>query len=129
VESLNKQIEEMVIALHESQHEYDKAWHECFQNKGKRPERENVFYAKYLVEKKGYRKQSEVAREIFAEIEKEIIAALKSNFDIYAEQLDKQNPYMEELVQCVKGKIAALRGIQGFIEELKKKYGGAEDGK
>lgn len=33
------------------------------------PDRENVFYAKYLVEKEGYRKASDVAMEIFEEIE------------------------------------------------------------
>lgn len=55
----NREIEEMVIALSESQHEFDKAWHECLHNNGKRPERENVFYAKYLIENKGYRKQRE----------------------------------------------------------------------
>lgn len=65
---MNKQIEELAKALHESQHEFDKAWHECLQNKGKLPERENVFYAKYLIEKKGYRKASEVAREVIQEV-------------------------------------------------------------
>jgi hypothetical protein len=60
----DKQIEEMVIALTESQHEFDKAWHECLHNGGKLPERENVFYAKYLVENKGYRKASAVAEDI-----------------------------------------------------------------
>lgn len=71
---MNEQIEELEIALQESQHEYDKAWHECFQNKGKRPERENVFYAKYLMEKKGYRRQEDVATEIISEIEQAIMA-------------------------------------------------------
>ena len=93
---MNKQIEEMAIALHEAQHEYDKAWHECFQNKGKRPERENVFYAKSLVEKKGYRKQSDTAREIFAELKKAmideyrypVIAELKKKYEV---QEDEKN--------------------------------------
>lgn len=52
----NEQIQEMEIALREAQHEYSKAWSECFHNCGKRPERETVFYAKYLVNGKGYRK-------------------------------------------------------------------------
>lgn len=55
-----KKIEEMVIALTEAQHEFDKAWHECLHNNGKMPDRENVFYAKYLIENKGYRKASDV---------------------------------------------------------------------
>lgn len=71
--SRDKQIEEMVIALTESQHEFDKAWHECLHNNGKQPERENVFYAKYLVENAGYRKSSDVAREIFEEIDTLIV--------------------------------------------------------
>ena len=64
-----KQIEEMVIALIESQHEFDKAWHECLHNNGKQPEKENVFYAKYLIENKGYRKASEIAEEFVEVIE------------------------------------------------------------
>lgn len=55
---MNKQIEEMEISLREAQHEFDKDWTECLHNKGKQPPRENLFYARYLVEKKGYRKQS-----------------------------------------------------------------------
>ena len=65
-----KQTEEMEIALREAQHELDKAWHECLHNKGTQPRREFLFTAQYLVENKGYRKASDVAREIFAEIEK-----------------------------------------------------------
>jgi hypothetical protein len=64
------EIEEMTIALTESQHEFDKAWKECLHNNAPMPDRENVFYAKYLVEKEGYRKSTELAEEIFAEIEK-----------------------------------------------------------
>ena len=75
-----KQIEEMEIALREAQHELDKAWHECLHNKGTQPRREFLFTAQYLIENKGYRKASDVAREIFVEIENSgslIIAGLK----------------------------------------------------
>lgn len=65
----------------------------------------------------GYRKASEVAREIFAEIKKEIEEALKSNYKVLP-QLEFSN----ELYNSVRGKIDALRGIEGFIAELKKKY-------
>ena len=116
---MNKQIEEMEIALHESQHEYDKAWHECFHHKGVRPERENVFYAKYLIEKKGYRKQEDVAREIFAKLEEEIEPALESNYRAYEKYLNAQD---SPTLLRIGGKIDALRGIYCFIEELKKKY-------
>ena len=114
----DKQIEEMTIALTESQHEFDKAWHECLQNNGKRPERENVFYAKYLIEKKGYRKASDVVKEILADIEKEIELALDCNYKV---KRDAQNDN-DTLVTYVEGKIDCLRGLLGFIAELKKKY-------
>lgn len=61
--------------------------------------------------------KQEVAREMSAEMEHEIAEALKSNY--------KRLPEFEEadaLYYRVKGKIDALRGMQGFIEELKKKY-------
>lgn len=67
--SRDKQIEEMVMVLTESQHAFDRAWKECLHNNEPMPDRENVFYAKYLVEKKGYRKSRDVAEEIFEEIE------------------------------------------------------------
>lgn len=106
---MNKQIEEMVIALYESQHEYDKAWHECLQNNGKRPERKNVFDAKYLVEKKGYRKQSDTAREIFAETIKTVGQIITSN-------IEGDNSLVETEVDIVHA-----------LAELKKKYGVMED--
>ena len=61
--------------------------------------------------------RSEVARKIFEEIEREINDALKSNYKVL--------PIIEEseaLWNRVGGKIDALRGIGGFIEELKEKY-------
>lgn len=72
----------------------------------------------------GYRRQSEVAREIFEEIEKEIIAALESNYRVYEKYLNAQD---SPTLLRVGGKIDALRGIYCFIEDLKKKYGGQED--
>lgn len=66
---------------------------------------------------KGYCKASEVAREIFAEIQAEIKAALDSNY----KALPKVE-LSEELWSCVRGKIDCLRGLDDFIDELKKKY-------
>lgn len=63
------EIEEMVMVLTESQHAFDRAWKECLHNNAPTPDRENVFYAKYLVEKEGYRKTSDIAREIFEKLE------------------------------------------------------------
>ena len=62
--SRDKQIEEMVFALTESQHEFDKAWKECLHNNAPMPDRENVFYAKYLIDK-GYRKVEDIFEDIF----------------------------------------------------------------
>ena len=61
--------------------------------------------------------KSEVAREIFEEIEREINDAAQSNYKVL--------PLIEEseaLWNRVNGKIDALRGIGGFIDELKEKY-------
>jgi hypothetical protein len=64
--------------------------------------------------KNGYEK---AVKEIFAEIEREVEEALKSNYKVLPGFVD-----CDELYHMVQGKISALRGIEGFIEELKKKY-------
>ena len=61
--------------------------------------------------------RAEAAREIFEEIEKEITDALKSNYKVLP-QIEES----EALWNNVNGKINALRGIEYFMEELKKKY-------
>jgi hypothetical protein len=61
--------------------------------------------------------KSEVAREIFEEIEREITDALKSNYKVLP-QVEES----EALWNNVNGKINALRGIGYFIEELKERY-------
>lgn len=67
--------------------------------------------------------KSEVARKICCEIEEEIVAALESNYRVLKEYDDGRcNDYILEIVNRVQGKIDALRGIEGFVEELKKKY-------
>ena len=67
--------------------------------------------------------KTEVATEIFEGIEQEIAEALKSNYRVLEEYDDGRcNEYILELVNRVKGKIDALRGIDYFIDELKKKY-------
>ena len=66
--------------------------------------------------------RAELAREIFEAIEREITDALKSNYEV--------RPQIEEseaLWNNVNGKINALRGIEYFLEELKKKYTEAHD--
>ncbi len=66
--------------------------------------------------------RDKVARDIFEEIEREIEEALKSNYKVL--------PQFEqscELWNRVSGKIDALRGIEGFIAELKRNTGGDQN--
>ena len=109
-----KQIGEMVLALTESQHTFDRAWKECLHNNAPMPDRENVFYAKYLIEKEGYRKASEVAEEIFEEIEKWRPITKLVIKDIGEFDFDK---YGEKFYWVSEAKLA----------ELKKKYTESED--
>lgn len=67
--------------------------------------------------------RTEVANKICCEIEEEIVAALESNHRALKEWDDGRcNDYILEMVNRIKGKIDALRGIEAFVEELKKKY-------
>lgn len=65
--------------------------------------------------------RDEVAK-IFEEIEQELVAALESNYNWIREHNVIGNTVSESVMQRVYGKIDALRGIEGFIEELKEKY-------
>lgn len=114
--SRDKQIEETVIALTESQHEFDKAWHECLHNNGKQPERENVFYAKYLVENKGYVKASEVAREVIEKIESAIDQTIQVYNTIATNTFDS--------IEQAKARASkdALQAICDYLAELEKTY-------
>jgi hypothetical protein len=72
--------------------------------------------------------RAEVVNKICCEIEEEIVAALESNYRALKEWDDGRcNDYVLEIVNRIKGKIDALRGIEGFVEELKKKYTDATD--
>ena len=76
--------------------------------------------------------KAEVAREIFEEIENEISMALESNYKArtHRQMSDIANgssPLDREFIEYVSGKIDALRGIEGFVEELKKKYTEGKD--
>lgn len=71
----------------------------------------------------GYRLASDVASEIFEEIEEEIRLALNSNYNARSERLAHTNIEMaDEFVSYCDGKIHALRGIDDYLAELKKKY-------
>lgn len=70
----------------------------------------------------GYRKELDVAREICCKIEEEIVKALESNYNAKVERMRKPCIDMaDEFIGWVEGKISALRGIEDFVAELKKK--------
>ena len=80
----------------------------------------------------GYRKASEVAKEIFEEIDREICLALESNYKARNRRQmivipHGSSTFDREFIEYVSGKIDALRGINDFFAELKKKYGGVTD--
>ena len=62
------------------------------------------------------------AREIFEKIEDEILGAIKSNVKAIDDRQTEINAYEDSFIVRCYGKIDALRGIDGFIEELKEKY-------
>lgn len=65
----------------------------------------------------GYRKQSNVAREIFEEMENVINNELQNNCKVLP-----QFEFSNELWNKVSGRIEALKEICDFIAELKNKY-------
>lgn len=114
----NKQIDEMVMVLTESQHAFDRAWKECLHKNAPMPDRENVFYAKYLVEKEGYRKASDFAREIITDLENGIDGLLK----VYMEERNKECATDTPLAEYISGKIDAYSSVKFRLAEFKKKY-------
>lgn len=79
---------------------------------------------KDIVRKTDVAPRAEVAREICCKIEKEIVAALESNYRAMREHNLKRSPDADGLLlERIYGKIDALRGIEGFVEELKKEIG------
>jgi hypothetical protein len=80
----------------------------------------------------GYRKSSDVAEEIFAEIDREIWLALESNYKARDRRqmiviAHGSSTIDRDFIEYVSGKIDTLRGINDFLAELKKKY--TEEGK
>lgn len=75
----------------------------------------------YLAALKAVKEASRDAEEIFEAIRAEIRLALESNYACKREHSDKDNPYIQNLMQLVDGKIAALRGIDDFLNELEEK--------
>lgn len=67
--------------------------------------------------------RAEVANIICCEIEEEIVAALNSNYRAIAEHQKKYGDNVNlNFLTAVYAKNNALRGMEAFVEELKKKY-------
>ena len=105
---MNKQIEEMQSTLHQ----------------GLKPLKETYGTDEIcsILYNAGYRKQSEVAREIFAEIDKVLDKQIRKCEVFHESEKDLyQRTYFE-------GGEWSARQIKGLIRELKKKYGVEKDG-
>ena len=71
----------------------------------------------------GYRRQSEVAKEIFAEIEKEIKSAIAVNYKAREARMNRGYSEIDDnMMSSIWAKINTLRGILDFIKELKIAY-------
>lgn len=67
---------------------------------------------------KGYGKVNDAVLGVLCKIRDEIKLALDSNYKVLNEHANKENSVINELVNRVKGKIDALRGIDDFILEI-----------
>ena len=99
-----KQIEEMARAIYNQPNSYDTYWQSHCEMLA-----EELYTA-------GYRKQSEVAREIFEEIEKEVASKIPMKIQpIFKDDRDFEGGFID-------GKTDALLDVLVLIAELKKKY-------
>lgn len=112
---LEKQIEEMAKVMHERCREISEDTEGIAKLEAQGKTMPDDFAE--VLYNAGYRKATDVAEEIFAEIQAEIKAALDSNYKALP-----QVEMSEELWSCVRGKIDCLRGLDDFIDELKKKW-------
>jgi hypothetical protein len=68
----------------------------------------------------GYRKSTDLAEEIFAEMREELVRYLMLNENIAIKCKEENGEWNEEYW---KGKLSAFKQIRGFVDaELKKKY-------
>lgn len=108
---MNKQVEEMAQV-------YEEARYKAQETLGSMNEGAGVWYAKAFY-KAGYRKQSEVAREIFAEIENTI--------NSLQEDCEEGRNDTIKYKQFYDGRINALEAMKYYLAEIKKKYEVQED--
>lgn len=85
----------------------------------------------HQIQDQGYRKASDLAEEIFEEIDREICLALESNYKARDRRqmiviAHGSSTIDRDFIEYVSGKIDTLRGINDFLAELKKKYIGED---
>lgn len=85
---------------------------------------DNTLVCSQYKNKRNYRKASDVAKEIFDALHKEIVDAIKNNQAVRDERAMKYNVNPFEDIICVNctAKNHALDGIDCFIASLRKKY-------
>lgn len=69
----------------------------------------------------GYRRESDVVREIFAEIRKEVKMAIANNLIERKRRIDAVGA-SDKVVRVIDGKISVLQKVCDFIDYLEKKY-------
>ena len=75
----------------------------------------------HALTEKGYRKSTEVAREIFEEIEQKIDTLIKLNLH-KKDELIYEGFFCCEMLSTLKNQIIVMQGIAELIAKLKKKY-------
>ena len=66
---------------------------------------------------------TDVAKEIFKKIKRELKEAIKNNYEVRREHIEKHGEILDEFDSHTYGKILALDGMLGFIEHLEEEYG------
>lgn len=65
---------------------------------------------------------ADVVKEIFKKIKRELEDAIKNNYEVRREHIEKQGEILDEFDSLTYGKILALDGMLGFIEHLEEEY-------
>lgn len=100
-----KQIEEMKSIIDKAEEEYSEIWNEWFYDhkEGTKIDNEFLFFAKLLYNA-GYRKASDVAEEIFAEIDK-LLRQHRIEFDMSCVDFYFEKHYAELKKKFTEGKV------------------------
>lgn len=63
-----------------------------------------------------------IVKEIFEKIKRELAEAIKNNYKVRREHIEKHGGILDEFDNHIYGKILALDGMLGFIERLEEEY-------